>query len=370
MEKMHKIGEIKNYNTAKSFSSKEYIDLINQYTRTPLDENSVYVFPLTLCNNDVDRDNEQFTLLALYKLAELFVGKTGITDHNPDVDNQIARIVKTTVDAVTGKKNKLGEDFYNLNAIAYMVKSDKNKDFIMDIDAGIKKEVSVGCAVSKYICSICGENYSRCEHQSGKSYDGKTCFVKLDDPVDAYEFSFVAVPSQKDAGVTKKYDKTTGGKSNMEQYNDLLKEYNITEEDFKKVNDNKDNPISANTFKSCIDLYKTKNPIDNSEKVNKEDMDNLKVEMEGYKKKAESFDKLFKSTIDSALVEGLRAKGDNFDKSRWEKILNNFELEEIIAQKDEWHGEAENVLNAGGRKSEPTSFTNKFCNRKPDDYKF
>ena len=38
----------------------------------------------------------------------------------------------------------------------------------------------------------------------GRQYDGKLCTAVLEDPTDAYEWSFVAVPAQREAGVLKK----------------------------------------------------------------------------------------------------------------------------------------------------------------------
>ena len=40
-------------------------------------------------------------------------------------------------------------------------------------------------------------------HEKGQEYDGKLCYADLNNPKDAYEFSFVAVPAQRGAGVTK-----------------------------------------------------------------------------------------------------------------------------------------------------------------------
>jgi hypothetical protein len=37
----------------------------------------------------------------------------------------------------------------------------------------------------------------------GESYDGQVCCAILQEPMDAYEFSFVAVPAQREAGVLK-----------------------------------------------------------------------------------------------------------------------------------------------------------------------
>ena len=48
-----------------------------------------------------------------------------------------------------------------------------------------------------------GSEYGSCGHQKGESYDGQVCCAILREPMDAYEFSFVAVPAQREAGVLK-----------------------------------------------------------------------------------------------------------------------------------------------------------------------
>lgn len=57
--------------------------LINAYSRRTLTKDEVYVFGVVLCDNDIDRDNERFTVESLFELEKLFVGKTGIFDHSP-----------------------------------------------------------------------------------------------------------------------------------------------------------------------------------------------------------------------------------------------------------------------------------------------
>lgn len=59
------------------------LELINRFTRRNLEKSEVYAFSVVLCDNDVDRDGERFTTDSLYELEKLFVGKTGIIDHNP-----------------------------------------------------------------------------------------------------------------------------------------------------------------------------------------------------------------------------------------------------------------------------------------------
>ena len=67
--------------------------LVNTYSRRELSADEVYLFTVALCDNDIDRDNERFTVESLFELEKLFVGKTGIIDHDPTAKNQKARII-------------------------------------------------------------------------------------------------------------------------------------------------------------------------------------------------------------------------------------------------------------------------------------
>lgn len=189
---------------------------INQFTRSKFKADELYIFSVILCNNDIDRDFERFSLNALNTLKELFVGKTGIFDHSMKASSQKARIFETELEQVYDKKTADGMDFYQLRAKAYMVRSTENQPLITEIEAGIKKEVSISCMAKSNTCSICGKDkrHGLCEHANGRQYDGVTAFSVLDDIRDAYEFSFVAVPAQREAGVTKSF-KFEGVKTDM-----------------------------------------------------------------------------------------------------------------------------------------------------------
>lgn len=190
----------------------EELELIGQYARKKLSKDELYTFSLILCDNEIDRDNEKFTVSALNELAKLFVGKTGIFDHNMKSGDQTARVYYTEVLTEPGRKTADGEEYTFIKAKAYMVKTEKNKDLIAEIDAGIKKETSVGCSVKSIRCSVCGKDIKTegCEHRKGVIYGGKLCCYLLDEPADAYEWSFVAVPAQKNAGVTKAFSLAGG----------------------------------------------------------------------------------------------------------------------------------------------------------------
>lgn len=171
------------------------LEAINVQAKAKLTAEQVYVFSLRLCDDAVDRDGERFDTAALPALARLFIGKTGIADHRWSSESQVARIFATEV---------VREDGISyIKAWAYVRRGGKADELIADIEAGIKKEVSVGCAMGRAVCSICGGDYGTCGHQKGHSYDGQVCCAILREPMDAYEFSFVAVPAQREAGVMK-----------------------------------------------------------------------------------------------------------------------------------------------------------------------
>ena len=173
----------------------QQLEQINALAKGNLTAEQVYVFSVRLCDNQVDRDYERFDTAALPELAKLFVGKSGIVDHKWSAGGQLARIFATEVLEADGVSY--------IKAWAYIRRGGAGDEWIADIEAGIKKEVSVGCAMGASVCSICGVDYGACGHRKGEYYDGMLCCAILREPVDAYEFSFVAVPAQREAGVMK-----------------------------------------------------------------------------------------------------------------------------------------------------------------------
>ena len=173
----------------------QQLEKINALAKGTLTAEQVYVFSVRLCDDQVDRDYERFDTAALPELAKLFVGKSGIVDHKWSAAGQLARIFDTEIVAENGVTA--------IKAWAYIRRGGAGDEWIADIEAGIKKEVSVGCSMGRSVCSICGGEYGACGHRKGEYYDGQLCCAILREPVDAYEFSFVAVPAQRSAGVLK-----------------------------------------------------------------------------------------------------------------------------------------------------------------------
>lgn len=185
------------------------MEQINRYTRREFAPEEVYTFSLVLCDNEVDRDYERFSVDALEKLQALFLGKTCILDHERKSFNQTARIYDTAVEQEPGRTTRAGEPYTRLTARAYLPRTPKNQETIELIESGILKEVSISCAVQRAVCSVCGE--TGCAHEKGQTYQGKLCVHILEEPTDAYECSFVAVPAQREAGVRKSFSEDWAG---------------------------------------------------------------------------------------------------------------------------------------------------------------
>lgn len=169
---------------------------INAQALRELSPEEVFVFRCEACNDQVDRDWERIPLEALQKLAPMYVGRTVICDHRWSANSQQARIFAASVEQRDSGVNAL-------MVKCYMLRTDATKDVIAFIEGGILREVSVGFVAGSIRCSICGEDAYQCQHLKGATYDGALCVYDLLDPLDAYELSFVAVPAQPRAGVTK-----------------------------------------------------------------------------------------------------------------------------------------------------------------------
>ncbi len=182
---------------------REELELINALARRELGADEVYTFTLRLCDNDIDRDFERFGDETLDQLAPMFVGAAGVFDHQWSARGQTARIYRTQVVGGDGALTSDGRPCRYLKGWAYMMRTAENAALIAEIDGGIKREVSVGCAVERVVCSICGQELDACPHEKGEEYGGQTCCGVLTGAADVYEWSFVAVPAQRKAGVIK-----------------------------------------------------------------------------------------------------------------------------------------------------------------------
>lgn len=165
-------------NMAAGEVTQEELACINRFTKRALRAEEVYTFAVRLCDNEIDRDGERFPRATLEELAPLFVGKSGLFDHEWSARGQNARIYRTEVVDEDGESDT-GEARAYLKGWAYMLRTEANAELIAEIEGGIKKEVSVGCSVERCVCSVCGQEMGACAHEKGKRYGGKLCCGEL-----------------------------------------------------------------------------------------------------------------------------------------------------------------------------------------------
>lgn len=172
--------------------------LINAQALREMSTEEVYAFKVIACNTLPDRDFERFTKAALDGFAAMYPGKPVGRDHNWKSASIVARVYAAEVEPIPDIDGE-----YQLVLRAYIPRTESSASVIADIEAGILREVSVGVAVSSCKCSICGDDFIRCDHLRGGEYDGKICYCILDGAADVYELSFCVVPAQPAAGTTK-----------------------------------------------------------------------------------------------------------------------------------------------------------------------
>ena len=294
-----------------------------------------------MAGNEIDRDYEVFPRSTLVKLANLFVGKTVVKDHEHKSDNQIARIYSTElVENDLARMTKTGEVFTQLIAKCYMVKTSKNADLIAEIQAGIRKEVSLGCRVDKAICSICGTDNVKtyCDHFPGRRYNNnQLCYFSLENASDAYELSFVAVPAQAHAGTVKSYgkkpcheDEMKMRKKAIEDVREVLREGGIT------INSSEKRLTSNQVEKSGGQLTPGEGDVADVRENAPETRENVVKEGEADVKSADQTpngnENTPQNTPDSA-SEKPAEKGDDVDTKEMLKQLHEIAQQLLVFQK-------------------------------------
>ena len=106
---------------------EQALEKIHRYCKTQLAAEQIYCFSVRLCDDQIDRDFERFDAGALEEMAALFLGKTGIADHDWSSERQVARIYDTAV------KEEGGVRF--LQAECYLLRTPKNEELIAEIGA-------------------------------------------------------------------------------------------------------------------------------------------------------------------------------------------------------------------------------------------
>ena len=221
------------------------LELINKHTIKPLTSDEVYTFKVQICDNDIDRVGDKMTDNFLEQVADNITGVTGLKNHDWSVENQLARLYDAEVVTDDSKLTVLGEPRKYVLGKAYTLS--KYKDYIDSINAGLLKETSISFESSGDVCSICGEpmikddcDIGHCKngHIAGHIYDSVLCYNKIDKLEDILEWSLVAVPCQRNAGIKNK-SISIGGNNIMKKAEYLIRQFMSSKAYTEADNDDK-----------------------------------------------------------------------------------------------------------------------------------
>ena len=102
---------------------EDELERINALTRRALGADEVYTFALRLCDNDIDRDFERFDDGTLEQLAPMFVGASGVFDHQWSARGQTARIYRAEVVDEPEEATRDGRAYRWIKGWAYLMRT-------------------------------------------------------------------------------------------------------------------------------------------------------------------------------------------------------------------------------------------------------
>ena len=160
------------------------LEKINHLNRaqTPFKKEDLIVFKINVCDTEIDKDYEAFSIQALYQLKDLFVGKSG------HIQSVTGRIFDTFI-IETPNQTEHGEKRLILKALCYVLKTPETEAQILKYLNESNPSVSIGCSCLTRICSICGKEH--CDHVPGEQYYNTLCYKRLHNINDAYEWSSI-----------------------------------------------------------------------------------------------------------------------------------------------------------------------------------
>lgn len=226
---------------------------INKLAKRKLKKEEVFVFPSKLAGDMIIPDRY---IQLTKELLEVFAkdankGVSLLLDHSwaPDGFWGIGGRPKAaipygrTFDSRFEDGEEEGETV-SLVADHYMVRNVEidginTNDLIASIEAGTLFDTSIGFSYGKAICSVCGEDYYRCNHFKGKEYeiekeDGTTeiklCYVKAKPPGFLMENSLVFDGAYPGAGVLSKAGDILENQTGIYQVVDELKDIDPNKE--------------------------------------------------------------------------------------------------------------------------------------------
>jgi hypothetical protein len=169
---------------------------VNKWAQRELKPEDVHVRRAFGIHDAVDTFHSRFPVESLRVVAGKAPGAPVLVGHN-DRGNELARIFASSVVyrpeveqmrvvPGVGENNWTAFDFYWMRAHS------RAEDLALEIDGGIKREVSLRWAFSLPKCSICEGDMRECDHMPGKTYEeDRVAYYDMYEIDSVRELSFV-----------------------------------------------------------------------------------------------------------------------------------------------------------------------------------
>lgn len=168
---------------------------VNRFALRPLAPDEYTVFTLDLCHNKIDRHHSRFPDEELVRINDMVPGRPLMERH--DLQGSLPR--------GTFFRSVLHDDGDRMSVRpdVYVLRTDGNRDFILNIEGGVYRETSIGFAFRMPECSVCQKDLRTCEHVPGHTYGDAACHYVMREVLEVIEGSVVPSGSQGTAFVTQ-----------------------------------------------------------------------------------------------------------------------------------------------------------------------
>jgi hypothetical protein len=161
---------------------------VNRFALRPLKQDEFAVFTLDLCHNQIDRHFSRFPDEELEKISAMAPGRPLMERHD----------LRGSLPRGTFFRSALHSagDRVSVRPDVYVLRTQDNGDFILNIEGGVYRETSIGFSFESPECSICAKDLRTCDHVPGKTYGDRQCHYVMRNVLEVIEGSVVSSGSQ------------------------------------------------------------------------------------------------------------------------------------------------------------------------------
>jgi hypothetical protein len=143
---------------------------------------------LDLCHNQIDRHFSRFPEEELEKINRMAPGRPLMERHD----------LRGTLPRGTFFRSALYAegDRISVRPDVYVLRTNENADFILNIEGGVYRETSIGFSFRMPECSVCTRDLRTCDHVPGRTYGEVLCHYVMRDVLEVIEGSVVSSGSQ------------------------------------------------------------------------------------------------------------------------------------------------------------------------------